>query len=328
MPNVSKIASGERLGWLERFEAGEPAVKIAQESGRNERTVREHIERAKLERDFVAAQRDQLRQAIQSHQGDMLALLEHIRQAVQIDRVHFGQSMAPDFGLEEVWGPSYLAQNPEVGIGPLVPLPRSAGNSYESIPSVMVKRDADGPNEIRISAEGLRLWQAVKEHISKDPLWRHIAAWKHALLTECQGRASLNQAIQRQAERVFGAPVRLDSAPATPQLYPKTVDWIRTRLIDLALGSYAPEVADEIRQTSPGRLEFQGYTLTENVQEPLEKLHNVLANPASSDEVRVAAQNIRDLAEKTRRVSNVLDEYLLIHHIPGLCSLCRKLGGQ
>ncbi len=328
MPRVSKIATGQRLIWLERFEAGESAVKIAQEFRRNERTVREQIERAKLERDFIAAQRDQLRQAIQSHQADMLGLLEHLRQAVQIARFDFRQSMGPDFGLEDVWGPSYVAQNPEVGIGPALPQPGSAGNSHELVPAVTVQRDANGPNEIRIRAEGIRLWRAVKEHIAKDAIWRHIATWKRSLLAECQGRTSLNQAIRRQAEQVFGAPVRLDSAPATPQLYPKTVDWIRTRLINQALGVYVPDVADEIKETSPGRLEFQSDTLTENVEQPLEKLRDTLDAVSGSDEVRVAAQNIRDLAEKTRRVQDVLDDFLLIHHIPGLCSLCRKLAGQ
>lgn len=303
-------------------------MKIALESGRNERTVREHIEKAKLERDFIAAQRDQLRQAIQSHQSDMLGLLEHIRRAVHIDRFHFRQSMAPEFGLEDVWEPSFLAQNLEVGIGPAVPLPGSTEYAYDSVSAVTVKRDANGPNEIKIRAEGLRLWQAVKEHIAKDSLWRQIAAWKHALLVECQGRVSINQLIRRQAEQVFGAPVSLKSAPQTPHLYPKTVEWIRTRMTDLTLGAYVSEVTDEIRETSPGHLEFQSYTLSENVERPLEKLHRTLAAVTGSEEVKIAARNIRDLEEKTRRVGDVLDEYLLIHHIPGLCSLCRKLAGR
>ena len=82
MPKKPKISSGERRKWLERSENGDPIIGIAEGSGRDVRSVRAHIEKARLERNFEYAQRDQLRDALQGHQQDMLRLLANLKGSI------------------------------------------------------------------------------------------------------------------------------------------------------------------------------------------------------------------------------------------------------
>ena len=263
---------------------------------------------------------------------DMLALLEHLRRAIHTLGLDFTDITGLDFGLEDLSGPSDLPRNPEVGVGPALPIPGSAASDYELTPAIKVICDASSPQEIKITAEDSRLWRALKEHIGKDPLWRHIANWKHALLEEFQGRAKLNRAIREKAEEVFGLPVSLLPPPQTPRLTPVIVWWLRARLTNLALGNHVPGVEEDIRETPRDGWETRsGQTLAEGLEDTnrgKEQLQNTIAAMASCAEVKAAAQTYRDLKDKTKRVHDALDEYLLIHHIPGRCGLCKKLGGQ
>jgi hypothetical protein len=332
LPRTSKIAPGQRQDWLQRSEQGESIEKIAKDAGRDVRTVREHIEKAHLERDFNVARRDQLRDALQFHQKDMLALLERLRQTVHTPDLEYTDITGLDFGLEDLSGLSDLARNPEVGVGPALPIPGSAASDYELAPAIKVICDASGPQEIKITAEDSRLWRALKEHIGKDPLWRHIANWKNALLEEFQGRSNLNRAIRKKAEEVFALRVSLRPAPQTPRLTPVIVWWLRARLTNLALGNHVPGVEEDVRDTSTGGLETRrGQTLIDalgDTSKGKEQLQNTIAAMAGCAEVKAAAQTYRDVEDKTKRVHDALEEYLLIHHIPGRCGLCKKLGAN
>ena len=117
MPSVSKIASGVRRNWLTLSEQGESTEKIAKDAGRDIRTVRDHIERSRLERDFEAAQREQLREALRAHQQDMMALLGRVRGAVHVPDLLFNDAVGLDYGLEDLWGLADLAKNRESALG-------------------------------------------------------------------------------------------------------------------------------------------------------------------------------------------------------------------
>ena len=323
MPKISKIAPGQRRNWLELSESGESTEKIAKDAGRDVRTVREHIQKARLERDFEAAQRDQLREALQGHQRDMLALLEHLRRAVQVPPLTFRDVVGLDFGLEDLWDSSDLARNREVSLN---------GSGEEAAAAVKVIRDDSGPVEIILTIEGSRLWRAIKEHVGKDPLWRHMADWRNGLLQELQSRAALNRAVREKLEGIFGLRVGWRPLPPEPWLAPGVVWWMRARLTCLALGDYVPDLEEDIRQASPGGLESRdGQWLAdrlEDTEQAMGHLRETLAAMTRREEVKAAARSFASLQNRTSRVHDALDEYLLIHHIPGRCGLCRKLGGQ
>ena len=340
MPRVSKIAPGQRRNWLDRYDGGEPIENIAKDAKRDIRTVREHIEKARLELDFEAAQRDQLRGALQSHQQDLMALLVHLRDAVHVPKLVFNDSVGVDFGLEDLWEPSDFARNQEVGFGSLLPISGHAQGQdrpkyalgYESQPAIRVTRNINGPQEIELTVEGSRLWRALKEHIGKDPLWRHITDWRKSFLEELQRRATLNRTIRTKTEEIFGLTVGRTPGSHTPWLSPRMVWWMRARLTDLALGDCVPDVDSDIRKVIPtGGLEARSGLLADALEDTeiaMGHLQNTIAAMTDSGEVRAAAQSYGNLQGRTSRVHSALDEYLLIHLIPGRCGLCRKLGGQ
>ena len=70
MPKQSKIAPATRRRWLTQYEAGERLDSIAEAEGKASRTVRDQVERARMETAFEVAQREQLRDALRSHQGE------------------------------------------------------------------------------------------------------------------------------------------------------------------------------------------------------------------------------------------------------------------
>jgi len=338
LPSISKIAPGVRRNWLIRSEQGESTEIIAKDAGRDIRTVRGHIERSRLERDFEAAQREQLREALQAHQQDMMALLGRVRDAVHVPGLLFIDAVGLDYGLEDLWGPADLAKNRESALGLYLP---SVANTREGNLSaigsgsewpIKLIRDASGPLELILTVEDSRIWRATKEHIGKDLLWRHISEWRIGLLIELQSRATLNRAIRRIFENDFGLSVGWMPGSQEPWLAPTAVWWMRARLTNLALGQYVPDLEEDIIERSPGTLVNMGqHTLTQNLGDTgcaKEQLQNTIANLAGCAEANAAAQSHISLREKTRRVHNALDEYLLIHHLPGRCRLCKKLGGQ
>ena len=199
-----------------------------------------------------------------------------------------------------------------------------------SAAAVTVVRDASGPQYIQPSFESSRLGRALKEHISKDPLWRHLSNWRTALLEEIQRRADLNRAIRKKVEQVFGLRVILSGDPQEAWLAPGTIWWIRARLTNAALGNYVPPVDEDIKERSLGSLEtrYYGQLLVQNVEEAQVHLQNTIAAFANHDELKAAAQSFRNLQVITSSARNAIDEYLLIHHIPGRCGLCKKLGGR
>lgn len=341
MPRISKIAAGQRRGWLERFEQGDSIDKIARDASRDVRTVREHVEKARLERDFESAQRDQLREALRAHQQDMLALLVHLRQAVHTPELTFVQDTYLDYGLEDLWEPLDLAQHQEVGFGPAFSMPGAAqgnqppryGPGTESAPAIQVVRDASGPQEVLLAAEDSRLWRGLREHLGKDPLWRHLSDWKKALLEELQGRAQLNRAVRAKVEEVFGRPVSLRPEDQKTYLPTTLVWWLRARLTNLALGNPVRELEKDTRKTQGGDLEtLDGRSLTVlhggEAAKVIRQIQDVIAGVTGSAKVQDAAGNYRDLQDQTRRVHDSLDELLLVHHIRGRCGICNKLSGQ
>jgi hypothetical protein len=270
----------------------------------------------------------------------MLGLLQLLKLTVYTPDLDPKDITGLDVGFEDFWRPSDLDRNREVIVRNVPALPGFAGDgrqnalTYESAPSigVILISNASGPQRIKITAEDSRLWRALREHTGKDPLWRHFANWRNALLEELQGRAALNRAIREKVEKVFALRVSWRPAPQTPWLAPSLVWWIRVRLTQLALGNYVPHVEEEIRDTPRDGWETQSrQTLTEylpDMKKGKEQLQNTMTAMAGRAEVEAAAQNYQDLQEKTKRVYDALEELLLIHHIAGRCGLCKKLGGQ
>ena len=107
---------------------------------------------------------------------------------------------------------------------------------------------------------------------------------------------------------------------------------MRARLTQIALGEVVPDLEDDVRQASTGGLEsHSGQWLADHLEDTekgLGQIGETIAAMTGRDEVRAAARSYASLQDLTSRFHDALDESLLIHHIPGRCSLCKKLGGQ
>jgi len=313
MPKKLNISPARRKDWLVRHEHGEPQDAIASTEDVNPRTVREQIERARLERAFDVAQHEQLGEALRKHQADMLDLLERTMMGIVVP------SLDTDFGFEAPMGPPDRE----------VTLSLEARERY----AVTVIIHGGQPVEVRLAEAESRLWLALKQHLgNKNPLWRHLADWQRALLKEVQARAALSHAIKKKIEVKFGFPVLAKSTRQQPRLTPAIISLTQTEVAGRSLGKPPSDF--------PSRLQVRGESLddprtasylTEYVAEPekvKDALTEIVGDLVDSAEARDAAQTYREIRDCTGRTRDELEDYLLLHHIPGRCSLCKKLGGQ
>jgi hypothetical protein len=333
LPRVAKISPRERREWLERYEKGDRIDQIAKDAGRDTRTVTPNIDRARLERDFAAVQRDQLREALQSHQQDMLALLALIGQTVGVPALDFLQ-WEPDFGLEDLLEERDVARYAQVGVGPFPFSPtytheRAALAPRSDASYATIIRDSTGPKEVRLAKEDSRLWRALKEHIgARAPLWRQITDWKKALLEECQARATLNRAIWAKAEEVTGVKMLWILQPPAPRLNLAFVWWARNQITKRALGEPLSSLEEEIREDEEGSLQtLDNFILAEGLadtRQARQQLEGVIAEMVAAPETERAVQTYQNLEAKVAEVRETVEEYLLLHYLAGCCSICKS----
>ncbi len=313
MPKKFNISSAQRKDWLDRYERGEAQDAIAAAEKVNPRTVKVQIDRARIERSFEAAQQGQLGVALRKHQDDMLDLLKCTRMGIEVP------SLDIDFGFGEP------VDSPDRE----VTFPLEAVEGY----AVTVIIRGGQPVGIRQAEEESRLWRALKQHLgNKNNLWHNITEWQRVLLKELQARAVLSYAIKNKIERKSGVPVLAQSSEQQPRLTPAIIRLTQSEIVKRSLG--------ETPSDFPARLKVSERSLddprtasylTEYVAEP-EKVKDALSEIirvlVDSAEARSMARVHRELIDYTRKTRDELEDYLLLHHIPGRCRLCKKLGGQ
>ena len=343
MPKQSKVSSLERRNWLERYEKGMRLDGLAKEARRDPRTITTHIEKARLERDFEAAQRDQLREALQAHQDDLLGQLVRIRGLVGLPQLDLMPMKGLDFGLEDLADSDDLAQQLNVGLGPYLQMEAyisevnpafGASQPTASEQAITVVRDRSGPKEVRLAEEGSRLWRALKEHLgARNQLWRSLADWQQSLLDELQARAGLDRIIRKTAEGIYKCPVLLSSPPQEPRLTTALIRFARVEVTRrLAIGEPATNYASRLVQKG-NSLEDQvtNSILADNLQDTgmaVDQFISVVDAMTGVAEAQEAARRHEVLQERIVKAHDSLDDYLLLHHVPGRCSLCKKLGGE
>ena len=111
MPKRLKVSTVERREWLQASELGSSVEELAKGSKRSPRTVREHINRAQLERDFQTVRQSQLQTASQLHQQDMFAVVDQVRKIVSTSMEHWSKFES----LDRLWlNPSSQNRRPTV----------------------------------------------------------------------------------------------------------------------------------------------------------------------------------------------------------------------
>lgn len=176
MPRNAKITGRLRQQWLDRSEGGKLEAAIANESGYTERAVKEHIERARIERDWRSARLQQMKEALGAHHQDLLGVLDATDRLV----MRVIDELLPQDGLVMRSGPVRWEEDARgtaraVGAAVDEPVGILAPGRVDSYPAVRFEgvRAPDGGKQWKIAFgnEGWLLWRSLREHLRRSPLW-------------------------------------------------------------------------------------------------------------------------------------------------------------
>lgn len=335
MPAKPKISPEQRKRWLKSYSEGASQVEIAGTDKVARRTVREGIERARIEADFEIAQQEQLREAVRGHQNDLLVQVERIRRATHLPsidpQIHHVLPEPWIVDSDEDSAAGEMASMDEV-IDP-EPWSSSTGSSdTDNLPITHIGRSGNGPRSITLSDESSLIWTALKAHTgAKDPLWRFFARWKQARLKEEQTSWTLTLAIKDLAKHEFTLPV-LSGARNQPRIAPHLISLVRDSWIGASLGKSIRDLSEE--------LEWEGHNLihtrsritlvarTEPDEVTQKQFKTLMEKAMNLAELKNEAEAFLALESATRKVHEQCEQYRLLHFIAGRCAICKKLGGQ
>jgi hypothetical protein len=106
------VTNETRLDWLRRNEQGESPPHIAQTDEFDVRTVRKHLELARLERDVQQARSDVLRKALEDHYHDLLETVDKLGKLISDKQTVSMEKEQPlVFGLRQHMPRSPLWEN-------------------------------------------------------------------------------------------------------------------------------------------------------------------------------------------------------------------------
>ncbi|MBA7678638.1 hypothetical protein ES703_86916 [subsurface metagenome] len=106
------VKTETRLEWLKRYEQGETPPQIAERDDFDVRTVRKHVELARLERDVRQARSEVLRNALEDHYRDLLETVQNIeKQMSGEDMVSMEKEQPLVMGLRQHMPRSPLWEN-------------------------------------------------------------------------------------------------------------------------------------------------------------------------------------------------------------------------
>ncbi|MCH7705799.1 MAG: hypothetical protein IIB33_01980 [Chloroflexi bacterium] len=325
MPRGPKVASAMAREWLEKHAAGTTLDQLASKYRRTKRTISTNIERARQEQTFELARQEHLKEAVRSHQEDMLDLIQRLKDTVYVPDLELWPGRM-DFGLEGLLSDAEWATESEV-----ILRETARGSATHRDAAILVTRDKNGPQEVKLTDEDSRLWDILMQHLGRrDLLWRGLNDWKEALLSELKGRAALNRIIVREAQAVFGLSIRMSGKRQEPHLTRGFPYFVRAVVTGRALEQPMPEIGD--------RLEWIGDELKDSVnsrtlgvhmeegEKSIERVAVMVEKLASQPQAIEAARAHTELVSRTGKVQDILEDYRLLHYIRGVCSMCKKLG--
>ena len=326
MPRGRKIGLALSRQWLEEYEGGTSLAQLAKTNRRTKQVIIDNIERARQHLRFEFVQRDQLRDAFQRHQQDLLRLLQQLEDVMRVPRL--GHELGGhEFGLEEVIRDGEGRTN-EVDLASSQVLDIILGGGRETGFSVHILTSDGLPTGVELSAPSTILWEALQQHLKRDPLWLALRAWKQLLLDELLARAHLNRDIASEAKEIFDAPVKVQADHRERVLTTALPPYVRELLVTKALGE-DPGLEDLVQKDNELQDRRKNLTLGRNVGEDArEEFFRLLAAMKSVESVQKMVDTHRQLKDRTEKVRALLEEYLLLHYIRGRCNLCKTLGGR
>ena len=302
--NRSRVTRRERHDWLRMHEEdGYSLGRLAKKTGRNIRTVSAHVELAMQEREMAVARTETYRQALTEHYRELQNVLEKIRGTLWIP---------PD---------ERLTTYPHFGAR----FPRHTGLSITTLDNGDLQVSAP-----ELNARKQKLFVFVREHFpGENSLWNRLRRWFADLEDYARRCIHLGQMVGETALNRTG--LGLAGVDGSDQgLHEGFIG----RMCRLAIEEKYTQVKEDVEKglaTEGSELRHGGTVLAKpSPGEPVEKVRDdfveILDWLRKEGEVMGIANVRKKLERDLPELSDQLEDLLLLHMLPGRCSVCKRMG--
>jgi len=303
MPKKHSIAKMNE--WLEQYEKGDLEAEIARRSKSDLRTVRKGIEQARRHKEAAAARTQILIESFRQHQKDLTDVVDSLIQSLT----------AP-------------------GTDATVPLNSDGFPEKLSVGGTYAVFQGGDTWKVVLNEEASPLYELLREHLKRDPIWKHVENWKVALAAHLQARVALKRKASKvlQVRTKYKLVANNEVGSEKGFVYANTVDFFYQIMLERALGTEKRVDFEKRIRVIPGDYVELGHgspvlAYAPGKQEKTRKrilmAYKDLAESPEADNVGTTYYVVKSASTKA---SAALREILLLRMVPGQCRVCRRLG--
>jgi len=177
------------------------------------------------------------------------------------------------------------------------------------------------------------IWELLREHLKRDPIWGHLEKWDKAYSSYIESRIAFKEKTKSLLKEKTGFDV-LDNPKDPPFIHSHTAVH-QLYQIGLRQVMEMPDNTDpqnEIKaDEKSGTVRFRNSVFSEcpgDEQKCAEGIRGAFKELPKSLEALNLLPTYADLKESMIKARRALEELLLLEMIPGHCRVCRRLGLQ
>jgi len=283
--------------WLTQYEQGKSEAQIAKDAQKDVQTVKRGLERARLERISLTAQAEMLSRALQGHQDKLISVIKETLSSITMPSPHLNLELPVQLDGATV--------------------------AYDKLKGLFATLN------VELSLE----WELLREHLTRDRLWKQLNIWRQAMVDYIMARRDLHRHIESLLLKKTGLPLE-EKSITPPFLYAIAVDRLCTTLLQHQLDTDGKfDISVKIMANTDngmvslgiGQLLAEAPGIEEKSRLGIIKAYKTAAKSKQVASVTETRLKLEGVVQKTRRI---LEEILLLGLIPGRCRVCRRLGSQ
>lgn len=299
-----KVSIIKKREWLKVYEEGRSEASIAREEHCDVRTLKKGIRDARLERDTTLARADLIKEALRSHNENLLELIRGILLVVQL----------PRSDLAIPWKNEFTSSSIRIEGGRA---------HYEGWPEIKV-------TNITMDVEDKTEWGLLEEHLKTDRLWQLLGQWKKALAAHLEARMIMKPKLANLLEKKTRYQIA-DKPTDGHFLYSDSVDFLFQEEIKQLLepASASDLVKNIVAVPDIGRVSYAGLTLAYapgSEEECRQYILDTIDELRVSTEARSVINTYNTAKDLTAKARQAAEEILMLRLVPGHCRICRRLG--
>jgi hypothetical protein len=298
MPRTISII--DYRSWLDLHEQGKSIAKIAKETKHDIRTIERGIEVAQRESDIRVARSGLIKEALQSHQGDLVEVIESLRTAIIL--------------------PMRTLSLP-VGFAP---------GQQIALPKITAKYDFSREWSIKFEIETNMKWELFDEHMKHDPVLKLIAHWRTALANHLEAKRTLLQQFADIIQKRTGLKI-VDNIVKAPKeyLYPAGIGVLYFHLLNWMCGN-TNKLENNLKEgevyLNYGKDNISILIAPGATEKYKQEILTAFEKIEKSEFVDETIKTYGVLEETTQKASRAIEDLFLARMVPGHCRVCRRLG--